>query len=319
MLGALEALVEPCARGDPESALRWTCKSLRVLAQELARSGHGVSYRTVGRLLKHLKYSLQGNRKTLEGAQHADRDAQFEYINAQTKKRAKAGNPAVSVDTKKKELAGEYKNGGREYRPKGQPEKADVHDFKGELGRVSPYGVYDVHDNSGWVSVGISADTSEFAVETIRRWWNSMGYDRYPEASELFITADCGGINGYRTRLWKLELQRLAEELGIPITVCHFPPGTSKWNKIEHRLFSFITLNWRGKPLLAHQVIVNLICATTPKAGFLVKTRIDDRIYAKGRRIPDKELAQVNLEPHALHGEWNYTIHPTASIDDPVC
>ena len=250
LLGALESLVEPSTRGDPESALRWTCKSLRVLATELVRAGHEISYRTVGRLLKCLDYRLQSNRKTLEGAQHADRDQQFEYINAQMKKQFKESNPAISVDTKKKELVGAYKNGGREYRPKGEPEKVDVHDFKGELGRVSPYGVYDLQDNSGWVSVGISADTSEFAVETIRRWWDSMGEERYPEASELLITADCGGSNGYRTRLWKLELQGLSDELKIPITVCHFPPGTSKWNKIEHRLFSFITINWRGSSRL---------------------------------------------------------------------
>lgn len=310
LLGALEALVEPCARGDPESALRWTCKSLRVLAEELARTGHGVSYRTVGRLLKHLDYSLQGNKKTLEGAQHIDRDAQFAYINAQTKKRTKADNPAISVDTKKKELVGDYKNGGREYRPKGQPEKVDVHDFKGELGRVSPYGVYDLHDNSGWVSVGISADTSEFAVETIRRWWNSMGYDRYPQASELFITADCGGSNGYRTRLWKLELQRLADELAIPITVCHFPPGTSKWNKIEHRLFSFITFNWRGKPLRTYQTVVNLIAATTTKTGLEVQCELDPCGYEKGRKVSDAEMKTIRLRPHRFHGEWNYTIDP---------
>jgi len=310
LLGALEALVEPCTRGDPESALRWTCKSLRVLAEELTGTGHDVSYRTVGRLLKRLDYSLQANRKTLEGAQHADRDAQFRYINAQTKKRIKANNPAISVDTKKKELVGDYKNGGREYRPKGEPEKVDVHDFKGELGRVSPYGVYDLHDNSGWVSVGVSADTSEFAVETIRRWWNSMGYDRYPEATELFITADCGGSNGYRTRLWKLELQRLADELGIPTTVCHFPPGTSKWNKIEHRLFSFITFNWRGKPLRTYQTVVNLIAATTTKTGLEVQCKLDPSDYEKGRKVSDDEMKTIKIRAHRFHGEWNYTIHP---------
>lgn len=310
LLGALERLVEPCTRGDPESALRWSCKSLRVLAAELARKGHDVSYRTVGRLLKGLGYRLQGNRKSLEGAQHADRDAQFKYINAQSKRRIKADNPAISVDTKKKELVGEYKNGGREYRPKGQPEKVDVHDFKGELGRVSPYGVYDLHDNSGWVSVGISADTSEFAVETIRRWWNSMGYERYPEASELFITADCGGSNGYRTRLWKLELQRLADELGIPITVCHFPPGTSKWNQIEHRLFSFITMNWRGKPLRTYQTVVSLIAATTTRTGLEVQCELDPWGYEKGRKVSDQEMETINLRPHRFHGEWNYTIDP---------
>jgi transposase len=310
LLASLESLMEPCTRGDPESALRWSCKSLRVLAAELTRKGHQVSYQTVRRLLKRLNYSLQANRKTLEGTQHADRDAQFQYINAQTKRRIKANNPAISVDTKKKELVGQYKNVGREYRPKGQPEKVDVHDFKGELGRVSPYGVYDVHDNSGWVSVGISADTSEFAVETIRRWWNSMGYERYSQASELFITADCGGSNGYRTRLWKLELQRLADELGIPITVCHFPPGTSKWNKIEHRLFSFITLNWRGKPLRTYQTVVNLIAATTTKTGLEVQCELDPWSYEKGRKTSDEEMATIKLRPHRFHGEWNYTIDP---------
>jgi hypothetical protein len=295
LLGALEALVEPCTRGDPESALRWTCKGLRVLAEELARTGHDVSYRTVGRLLKHLNYRLQGNKKTLEGAQHIDRDARFAYINAQTKKRTKADNPAISVDTKK-ELVGDYRNGGREYRPKGQPEKVDVHDF-----------------NSGWVSVGISADTSESAVETIRRWWNSMGHDRYPQASELFITADCGGSNGYRTRLWKLELQRLADELGIPITVCHFLPGTSKWNKIEHRLFSFITFNWRGNPLRTYQTVVNLIAATTTRTGLEVQCELDPCGYEKGRKVSDAEMKTFRLRPHRFHGEWNYTIDPHSS------
>ena len=310
LLGALESLVEPCTRGDPESALRWTCKSLRALAEELARLGHAVSYRTVGRLLKGLDYSLQANRKTLEGTQHADRNAQFEYINRQSKKRIKANNPAISVDTKKKELVGEYKNGGREYRPKGRPEQVDVHDFKGELGRVSPYGVYDMKDNSGWVSVGVSADTSEFAVESNRRWWNSAGYERYSQASELFITADCGGSNGYRTRLWKLELQRLADELGIPITVCHFPPGTSKWNKIEHRLFSFITINWRGKPLRTYQTVVKLIAATTTKTGLEVQCELDPSGYEKGRKVSDDEMQTIKLRPHRFHGEWNYTIDP---------
>lgn len=310
LLGALESLVEPSTRGDPESALRWTCKSLRVLATELVRAGHEISYRTVGRLLKCLDYRLQSNRKTLEGAQHADRDQQFEYINAQMKKQFKESNPAISVDTKKKELVGAYKNGGREYRPKGEPEKVDVHDFKGELGRVSPYGVYDLQDNSGWVSVGISADTSEFAVETIRRWWYSMGEERYPELSELLITADCGGSNGYRTRLWKLELQRLADELEIPITVCHFPPGTSKWNKIEHRLFSFITINWRGKPLHSYQTVVNLIAATKTSTGLEVECELDSQGYEKGRKVSDAEMETVKLRPHRFHGEWNYTIEP---------
>lgn len=310
LLGALEALVEPSSRGDPESPLRWTCKSLRKLAAELARAGHEISYRTVGRLLKSLNYSLQSNRKTLEGKQHADRDAQFNYINAQTKKRMRVGNPVISVDTKKKELVGEFKNVGAEYRPKGKPEKVNVHDFKGELGRVSPYGVYDMQDNSGWVSVGISADTSEFAVEAIRRWWNSMGYERYPQASELLITADCGGSNGYRTRLWKLELQTLADEIGIPVTVCHFPPGTSKWNKIEHRLFSFITINWRGKPLRTYQTVVKLIAGTRTQTGLNVKCELDPYDYEKGRKVSNAEMETINLRPHRFHGEWNYTIAP---------
>jgi hypothetical protein len=313
LLVALENLVEPSTRGDPQSSLRWTCKSLRVLAAELCKAGHDVSYRTVGRLLKVLDYSLQGNKKTVEGAQHADRNAQFEYINAQVKQQIAAGSPAVSVDTKKKELVGLYKNGGREYRPKGEPEKVDVHDFKGELGRVSPYGVYDIQDNSGWVSVGISADTSEFAVESVRRWWNSMGYERYCYASELLITADCGGSNGYRTRLWKLELQGLADELSIPITVCHFPPGTSKWNKIEHRLFSFITKNWRGKPLRTYQTVVSLIAATTTKTGLDVQCDLDSHDYEKGRRVSDAQMETINLHPHPFHGEWNYTIAPRPS------
>ena len=261
-------------------------------------------------MLKGLDYGLQANRKTLEGTQHADRNAQFEYINRQSKKRIKANNPAISVDTKKKELVGEYKNGGREYRPKGRPEQVDVHDFKGELGRVSPYGVYDMKDNSGWVSVGVSADTSEFAVESIRRWWNSVGYERYSQARELFITADCGGSNGYRTRLWKLELQRLADELGVPITVCHFPPGTSKWNKIEHRLFSFITINWRGKPLRTYQTVVKLIAATTTKTGLEVQCELDPSGYEKGRKVSDDEMQTIKLRPHRFHGEWNYTIDP---------
>ena len=313
LLGALEALVEPTTRGDPESPLRWTCRSLRELAAVLTEAGHQISYRTVGRLLKSLNYSLQSNKKTLEGAQHADRDAQFKYINRQTKRQLKGGNPAISVDTKKKELVGDYKNAGTAYRPKGEPEKVNVHDFKGALGKASPYGVYDIHDNCGWVSVGISADTSEFAVETVRRWWNSMGYERYSYASELLITADCGGSNGYRTRLWKLELQGLADEIGIPITVCHFPPGTSKWNKIEHRLFSFITKNWRGTPLRTYQTIVSLIAATKTQAGLDVKCGLDSNQYEKGRKVSDDEMDTINLRPHRFHGEWNYTIRPHES------
>ena len=307
---ALERLVEPVTRGDPESPLRWTSKSLRRLAAELVAGGHSVSYRTVGRMLKELKYSLQGNRKTVEGKQHADRDAQFEYINRQAKRQLAVGNPTISVDTKKKELVGNYKNGGREYRPKEQPDKVDVHDFIGEQGRVNPYGVYDIYDDSAWVSVGIGSDTAEFAVESIRRWWNSMGYDRYPTLTKLLITADCGGSNGYRTRLWKLELQQLADEIDIPITVCHFPPGTSKWNKIEHRLFSFITMNWRGKPLRSYQTVVNLIAATTTSTGLEVRSEIDEGIYQKGRKVTDVEMSSLRIRRHKFHGDWNYTISP---------
>ena len=310
LLRALESLLEPVTRGDPESPLRWTSKSLRKLASELAALGHKVSYRTIGRLLKAMNYSLQGNRKTREGKQHPDRDAQFHYINAQVKRQLSANSPAISVDTKKKELVGDYKNGGREYRPKGKPEKVGVHDFKGELDRVNPYGVYDIQDDSGWVSVGVSADTSEFATATIRRWWNEMGWDRYPGACELLITADCGGSNGHRTRLWKYELQRLADELQIPVTVCHFPPGTSKWNKIEHRLFSFITINWRGKPLRTYQTVINLIAATTTTTGLEVQCELDSATYEKGRKISNDEMATINLRPHQFHGDWNYTIDP---------
>jgi hypothetical protein len=310
LLGDLERLVEPVARGDPESPLRWTCKSLRNLARELVAMRHEVSYRTIGTLLKTLGYSLQGNRKTVEGNQHPDRNAQFEYINDRTTRQHANGNPAVSVDTKKKELVGNYKNVGRELCPHGEPTKVDVHDFMGDLGRASPYGVYDIGDNVGWVSVGISADTSEFAVESLRRWWKAMGVQRYPGATELLITADCGGSNGYRVRLWKLELQKLANELGIPVTVCHLPPGTSKWNKIEHKMFSFITQNWRGKPLVDYQTIISLIAATKTEKGLQVRSDLDDNVYEKGRKVSDAELAAINITPHTFHGEWNYTIGP---------
>jgi len=310
LLDSLKKLVDPVTRGDPMSPLRWTCKSLRRLATELSAMGHDVSYRTVGRLLKAMKYSLQGNRKTNEGSQHPDRNEQFEYINTQMTKQLAAGNPAVSVDTKKKELVGDYKNAGREYQPEGKPERVAVHDFIGELGKASPYGVYDINDNTAWVSVGISSDTAEFAVESVRRWWNMMGHDRYWGANGLLITADCGGSNGYKTRLWKVELQRLADELGIPVTVCHFPPGTSKWNKIEHRLFSFITKNWRGKPLRNYQTIVSLIAATSTETGLKVQCELDDSEYEKGRKITDAEMAALNIRPHEFHGDWNYTILP---------
>jgi len=312
LLPDLKTLVESTTRGDPESPLLWTARSLRNLVRELGALGHKTSLNMVSRLLKELGYSLQANRKRLEGAQHPDRNAQFEHINETTRRQLEANQPAISVDTKKKELVGPYKNGGRELRAKHEPEDVNVHDFVDkEKGKAAPYGVYDLHANEAWVSVGISHDTAEFAVETIRTWWSEMGKERYRDAMSLLITADGGGSNGYRLRLWKFELQKLVNELGFPITVCHLPPGTSKWNKIEHRLFSFITKNWRGKPLISHQVIVNLIAATQTKAGLTVRSRLDKRTYAKGRRISDNDLADVNLHPNAFHGEWNYTIHST--------
>lgn len=311
LLSDLNALIEPTTRGDPESPLRWTCKSLRRLADELNSQGHHTSHRMVGDLLHELQYSLQGNSKTLEGSSHPDRNAQFEYINNQVKKRIKAGTPVISVDTKKKELVGDFKNGGRELRPVGEPEKVRVHDFIiPELGRASPYGVYDLANNTGWVSVGVDHDTATFAVESIRRWWHTMGKEVYPDAGELLITADGGGSNGSRVRLWKIELQGLADELGCPITVCHFPPGTSKWNKIEHRLFSFITQNWRGKPLISYEVIVNLIQGTSTSTGLRIKCALDRNVYPKGIKITDEELAGVNLRRHRFHDDWNYTISP---------
>ncbi len=310
LLADLESMVQPLSRGDPESPLLWICKSLRNLAHELTAKGHSVGRDTVASLLKSLGFSLQANRKVLEGSHHADRDAQFIYINERIAAQQSTGNPALSVDTKKKELVGEYKNAGREWRPKGEPVKVDTHDFMGELGRASPYGVYDIGANVGWVNVGITADTSEFAVESLRRWWNFLGKQRYPNATELLVTADCGGSNGYRVRLWKLQLQGLADELGIAITVCHLPPGTSKWNKIEHRLFSFITLNWRGKPLTDYQTIINLIGATKNSKGLKVYCTLDENTYEKGRKVSDADMAGMNLHRHEFHGEWNYTIRP---------
>jgi hypothetical protein len=314
LLPDLKALVESTTRGDPESPLLWTARSQRNIVAALKQQGHQTSMKMVSKLLKVLGYSLQANRKRLEGAQHPDRNAQFEHINDEIRRQLAANEPVISVDTKKKELVGPYKNAGRELRAKGDPEDVKVHDFiDPEQGKAAPYGVYDLAENEAWVSVGLSHDTGEFAVQTIRTWWKEMGALRYPDASSLTITADGGGSNGYRLRLWKLELQGLVNELGFPITVCHLPPGTSKWNKIEHLLFSFITKNWRGKPLVTHQVIVSLIAATTTKTGLTVRSRIDDRIYAKGRRVSDQQLALVNLEPHDFHGEWNYTIRPTSS------
>ena len=307
----LRSLVEPEARGDPQSPLQWTAKSLRKLSQGLGDLGHTIGRTLVGELLHELGYRLQSNRKTREGSSHPDRDAQFCYINDRVKAALAAGDPAISVDTKKKELVGDFKNAGREWRPSGSPEEVRVHDFViPELGRAVPYGVYDIAGNAGWVSVGIDHDTAAFAANAIRSWWTLMGRERYPHPRGLPITADGGGSNGSRVRLWKLELQTLADEIGIPITVCHLPPGTSKWNKIEHRLFSFITGNWRGKPLVSHQVIVQLIAATTTKAGLKVRCELDPNSYPAGIKVSDAELQAVNLRRHDFHGEWNYTLSP---------
>jgi len=315
LLDALEALVEPGARGDPESPLRWTLKSLRVLARELRAQGHTISFPTVGRLLKHLGYSLQGNRKSIEGRQHPDRDEQFQHIARECARHLAAGRPALSVDTRKKELIGPYRNAGKEYCPQGMPEKVKTHDFPGEAGKLSPYGVHDIADNEGWVNVGISADTAEFAVHSLRRWWEKLGCERYDPVDEIYLSADGGGSNGYRTRLWKWELQALADELGVPISVSHFPPGTSKWNRIEHRLFSFITLNGRGKPLHDYRTVVELIGATTTEAGLQVQCELDENHYEKGRKISDEQMRSINLHPHAFHGEWNYTIRPRGTAN----
>ncbi len=307
----LEALVEPVTRGDPETPLRWTCKSVRRLAAELQRMGHQTSHRMVADLLHQMDYSLQANQKTLEGSSHPDRDAQFHHISDKIREFQTDRQPVISVDTKKKELVGDFKNNGREWRPKGDPEKVRVHDFAiPELGRAAPYGVYDVTQNAGWVSVGVDHDTAAFAAQSIRRWWESMGSQAYPKAARLLITADAGGSNGARVRLWKLELQKLADQTGLEISICHLPPGTSKWNKIEHRLFSFISQNWRGKPLVSHQVIVNLISATTTKTGLRVRAEIDPGKYPKGVKVSDQEVASIRIARDEFHGEWNYTILP---------
>lgn len=314
LLDCLRKIVESSTVGDPESALLWTARSQRNIVEELGKQGFKVSQSLMGKLLKTIGYSRQTNKKKVEGKQHPDRNAQFEHINENIRRQIESGDPAISVDTKKKELVGDFKNEGRELRAKHDPEEVRGHDFVDPLlGKVSPYGVYDIEKNEGWVSVGISHDTGEFSVNAIRAWWNEMGKSLYPNLGSLLITADGGGSNGYRLRLWKLELQKLADELGCPIDVCHYPPGTSKWNKIEHRLFSFITQNWRGKPLVSHQVIVNLISATTTRAGLKVRCRLDDSNYAKGRRVSDKELAEVDLRPDEFHGEWNYSIYPIDS------
>lgn len=307
----LEALVDPVTRGDPESPLRWTCKSLSNLAMALEERGHRISARKVGDLLRERDYSLQATRKTREGASHPDRDAQFAHINAQAQAFQARGQPVVSVDTKKKELVGAFKNGGREWQPVGQPEAVHVHDFPSQaLGRAIPYGVYDVGANQGWVSVGTDHDTAEFAVETIRRWWLEMGRPRYPKGERLLITADGGGSNGHRNRLWKVALQELATETGLRIGVCHFPPGTSKWNKIEHRMFCHITKNWRGRPLTSRAVVVNLIASTTTTTGLTIQAELDEGEYPTGTKVTDDELAEINIKRNKFHGEWNYTILP---------
>jgi hypothetical protein len=309
--GALDALIDPVTRGDPESPLRWTCKSTRRLAEELTRQGHSVSARTVAALLHEMGYSLQANRKTREGGQHPDRNAQFEYINGQTRRLQKRGQPVVSVDTKKKELLGDFKNAGREWQPSGEPEEVRVHDFQDRtLGKAIPYGVYDVANNQGWVSVGVSHDTAQFAARAIRRWWEGMGSQRFPRARELLIRADGGGSNSCRSRLWKVALQELADEIRLRLRVCHFPPGTSKWNKIEHRLFSFITQNWRGKPLVSRQAVVELITSTTTTTGLMVRADLDTTPYETGIKVSDEEMAKLRLIPCDFHGEWNYSIAP---------
>jgi Rhodopirellula transposase DDE domain len=315
LLSDLKYLVEPTTRGDPMAPLLWTAKSLRRLAAGLRGLGHRICHNVVADLLRDMGYSLQANRKTREGTNHPDRDAQFGYINDQVKQALASSEPAISVDTKKKELVGDFKNGGREYRPKGEPEPVRVHDFIiPELGRAAPYGVYDIADNAGWVSVGIDHDTASFAVNAIRRWWQAMGRARYPHATRFVVTADCGGSNGVRLRLWKRELQTLANELGISITVCHLPPGTSKWNKIEHRLFSFITQNWRGRPLVSYQTIVQLISATTTDTGLKVQCEIDPNTYPAGVKVTDAEMDAINIHRHEFHGDWNYTISPQPHI-----
>ena len=311
LVADLRRLVEPATRGDPMQALLWTTRSLRNLVNGLAEKGHKVCPTVVGDLLRDIGYSLQANSKTREGDQHIDRDAQFEYINRQAKAFLAANEPVISVDTKKKELVGNFKNNGREWRRQGSPELVNIHDFiDPKLKRAVPYGVYDITNNIGWVSVGTDHDTATFAVNAIRRWWRTMGKKRHSKAERLMITADGGGSNGYRVRLWKVELQKLANELKLPITVCHLPPGTSKWNKIEHRLFSFITINWRGKPLRSYRTIVQLIAATTTDAGLKVRAELDENKYPKAVKVSDAQLAVVNLSRHAFHGDWNYTIAP---------
>jgi len=307
----LNSLVSPVTRGDPMSPLRWCCKSLRNLSEMLQAQGHKISYRVVGELLKESGYSLQANRKTEEGGKHPDRDEQFHHINETVKKYIAESQPVISVDCKKKECIGNYKNSGKEWEPEGDPQKVKVYDFEDkELGKAAPYGVYDLKNNEGWVNVGISSDTAQFAVESIRTWWYNMGQEKYADANRLLISADGGGSNGSRNRLWKFELQKLANELNLKIAVCHFPPGTSKWNKIEHRLFSYISMNWRGKPLTSLEVIINLIGGTKTKAGLKVKAAADKKMYQKGLKISQEEFEKINIRRDEFHGEWNYIIHP---------
>jgi hypothetical protein len=316
----LESLVEPVTRGDPESALRWTNKSTQKLADELTGQGFAVGPRTVSKLLKACGYRLQANAKVVEGRQHPDRDAQFEYVNAVAMEFLAAGDPVVSVDTKKRELVGDFKNGGREWEPVGIPAEVNVHDFPGDaVGVALPYGVYDMAANAGWVNVGTDHDTAVFAVESIRRWWCQVGADVYPKVRRLLVTADGGGSNGARLRLWKAELARFADETGVAITVVHLPPGTSKWNKVEHRLFSHITMNWRGRPLSSHEVVVRTIAATTTRTGLTVKAVLDENSYPTGLRITDRQMRQLlarHVIRHEFHGDWNYDVHPTADDDD---
>jgi hypothetical protein len=311
LLAALESLIEPTTRGDPESPLRWTCKSLRRLAEELSGQDHPISPNSVATLLHEAGYSLQANRKTREGASHPDRNAQFEHISAWVRQFQERDQPAISVDTKKKELVGDFRNAGQEWRPRGNPEEVRVHDFLDKtLGKAIPYGVFDILNNQGWVSVGVDHDTAQFATNSIRRWWREMGCRRFPRARQLLITADGGGSNNSRCRLWKVSLQALADDLGLMIQVCHFPPGTSKWNRIEHRLFSFITQNWRGRPLVSHQAIVNLIASTTTRTGLVVKAALDTEHYDTAIKVADEDLARLRLTPLPFHGEWNYTLSP---------
>jgi transposase len=312
LVADLDQLVDPVTRGDPEHPLRWTCKSTTKLAQELRARGHTISQRSVWSLLDQLGYSMQSNRKTREGADHPDRDAQFQHIAAKVQTFQAQNLPVISVDTKKKELSGRFKNGGREWHKKGEPEEVQVHDFADkELGKVVPYGVYDITRNTGWVSVGVTHDTAEFAVQTIRRWWQEMGHRAYPTASELLITADGGGSNGSRVRLWKVMLQQLAEERGLTIHVCHFPPGTSKWNKIEHRMFAYITANWRGRPLESRAVVVNVIANTRTDKGLEIQAALDETPYQTGHKGSDEQMATLRIIRDEFHGEWNYCLEPS--------